>query len=55
LLRHSRSMVAWIEVVGCVGVIAAAANYAGAEYRKLRATRRCNEALRRTLCTAFGN
>jgi len=48
-------MIAWIEVLGCVGMIAGAATFASAEYRKHRASRRCNQALRRTLCTVYGN
>jgi len=36
-------------------MIAGAATYASAEYRKFRTTRRCNQALRRTLCIAFEN
>jgi hypothetical protein len=41
------------EIVTCIAAIAGAANLAAAEYRRIANSRRCHEALRRTLCNAL--
>lgn len=51
----SMTMVMLMEAATCVAVIAGAAMATASQYRKLRAMRRCNEALRRTLCSTFAD
>ena len=49
-LGYIGTMLASFEIVTCIAAIAGAVNLAAAEYRQLRRTRRCHEALRRTQC-----